>query len=131
MLLRPPKSTLTDTLFPYTTLFRSDPPKMVAAGKADLAVSYQPQLHLPVHEGLPLRRVGTLVSTPLNCLLVLRDGPVKSLGDLQGRRVGLPVAGVEQALLAAMRARHYLGLADVVLGHLHLSLAPSLMLPPI
>src|SRR3546814_10947007 len=26
MLLRPPRSTRTDTLFPYTTLFRSGPP---------------------------------------------------------------------------------------------------------
>ena len=32
----------------------ADPPKMVAAGKADLAVSYQPQLHLQVAEGMPL-----------------------------------------------------------------------------
>ena len=32
----------------------ADPPKMVAAGRADLAVSYQPQLHLQVQEGLPL-----------------------------------------------------------------------------
>ena len=47
----------------------ADPPKMVAAGKADLAVSYQPQLHLQVAEGMPLVRVGTLVATPLNCLL--------------------------------------------------------------
>ena len=51
----------------------SDPPKMAAAGRADLAVSYQPQLHLQVQEGLPLKRVGTLVATPLNCLLVLED----------------------------------------------------------
>ena len=53
----------------------ADPPKMVAAGNADLAVGYQPQLHLQMHEGLPLKRVGTLVATPLNCLLVLADGP--------------------------------------------------------
>ncbi len=32
----------------------NDPPKMVAAGKADLAVSYQPQLHIQVAAGLPL-----------------------------------------------------------------------------
>ena len=44
----------------------SDPPKLVAAGHADLAISYQPQLHLQIHEGLPLKRVGTLVATPLN-----------------------------------------------------------------
>merc|ERR1711964_643422 len=63
----------------------SDPPKLVAAGKADLAISYQPQLHLQIHEGLPLKRVGTLVATPLNCLLTLADGPVKSPADLAGK----------------------------------------------
>ena len=52
----------------------ADPPKLVAAGKGDLAVSYQPSLHLQVAEGLPLKRVGTLVATPLNCLLVLALG---------------------------------------------------------
>ena len=46
----------------------SAPPKLVAAGQADLAISYQPQLHLQIAEGLPLVRVGTLVATPLNCL---------------------------------------------------------------
>ena len=76
----------------------SDPPKMVAAGKADLAISYQPQLHMQVENGLPLRRVGTLVATPLNCLLVLEDGPVETTADLEGRKVGFSVAGVEEVL---------------------------------
>jgi putative hydroxymethylpyrimidine transport system substrate-binding protein len=84
----------------------ADPPKLVAAGKADLAVSYQPQLHLQVHEGLPLMRVGTLVATPLNCLLVLADGPIKKLSDLKGRKVGFSVAGVEEALLSAILKKH-------------------------
>ena len=43
----------------------NDPPRMVAAGRVDLAVSYQPELHLAQREGLDLRRVGTLVETPL------------------------------------------------------------------
>ncbi len=55
----------------------NDPPKLVAARQADLAVSYQPQLHLQVAQGLPLVRVGTLVATPLNSLVVLADGPVR------------------------------------------------------
>ena len=55
----------------------SMPPKLVAAGKADLAVSYQPQLHVQVDQGLPLIRIATLVSTPLNSLVVLKDGPIK------------------------------------------------------
>ena len=61
------------------------PPKLVAAGKADLAVSYQPQLHVQVGQGLPLIRIGTLVSTPLNSLVVLRDGPIKKIADLKGK----------------------------------------------
>ena len=57
----------------------SAPPKLVAAGQADLAVSYQPQLHLQITQGLPLIRVGTLVATPLNCLLVLENVQYKLL----------------------------------------------------
>ena len=55
----------------------ADPPKLVAAGKADYAITYQPQLHLQVHEGLPLKRIGTLIATPLNCLMVKADGPIQ------------------------------------------------------
>ena len=105
----------------------SDPPKLVAAGKADLAVSYQPQLHLQVHEGLPLVRVGTLVATPLNCLLVLEDGPVQSIADLRGRKLGYSVAGVEEVLVSTILARHGLKPQDVQLVNVNWSLSPSLM----
>jgi putative hydroxymethylpyrimidine transport system substrate-binding protein len=105
----------------------SDPPKMVAAGKADLAIAYQPQLHLQIENGLPLRRVGTLIATPLNCLLVLEDGPVKSTADLKGRKVGFSVAGVEEALLTAILAQHGLTLDDIELVNVNWSLSPSLM----
>lgn len=105
----------------------ADPPKLVAAGKADLAISYQPQLHLQVAEGLPLIRVGTLVATPLNCLLVLADGPIQSIADLQGKKVGFSVAGVEEALLTAILEPHGLGPDDVELVNVNWSLSPSLM----
>lgn len=105
----------------------ADPPKMVAAGRADLAVSYQPQLHLQVQEGLPLVRVGTLIASPLNCLLVLADGPVKEIADLRGRKVGFSVAGVEEALLTAVLAKGGLTLDDVELVNVNWSLSPALM----
>ena len=105
----------------------NDPPKLVAAGKADLAVTYQPQLHLQVAEGLPLVRVATLVATPLNTLVVLRDGPVKTLADLKGRKIGYSVGGFEDALLGAMLARHGLKLTDVELINVNFSLSPSLI----
>jgi len=105
----------------------ADPPKLVAAGKFDLAISYQPQLHLQVHAGLPLVRVGTLIATPLNCLLVLDEGPIRSIADLKGRKIGYSVAGVEEALLTAILGRYDLSLADVELVNVNWSLSPSLM----
>jgi len=105
----------------------SDPPKMVAAGQADLALSYQPQLHLQVAEGLPLIRVGTLIASPLNCLLVLEDGPVKTSADLKGKKIGFSVAGVEEALLIAILGQHDITLDDVELVNVNWSLSPSLM----
>ncbi len=105
----------------------ADPPKMVAAGRADLAISYQPQLHLQIHEGLPLKRVGTLVATPLNCLLVLEDGPIRSIADLRGKKVGFSVAGVEEAILTALFAPHGMTMADIELVNVNWSLSPSLM----
>lgn len=105
----------------------NDPPKLVAAGGADLAVSYQPQLILQVAEGLPLVRVGTLVSTPLNSVVVLRDGPVKTLKDLKGRKIGFSIAGFEDALLGAMLEKQGLSLKDVELVNVNFSLSPSLL----
>ncbi|MAY33875.1 MAG: ABC transporter ATP-binding protein [Rhodovulum sp.] len=105
----------------------SDPPKLVAAGQAELAISYQPQLHLQVAEGLPLKRVGTLVATPLNCLLVLEDGPIKEIGNLKGAKIGYSVAGVEEALLSAILGKHGLSVDDVELVNVNWSLSPSLM----
>jgi putative hydroxymethylpyrimidine transport system substrate-binding protein len=105
----------------------SDPPKLVAAGHADLAISYQPQLHLQIHEGLPLKRVGTLVATPLNCLLALADGPIKTPADLAGKKVGFSVGGVEEAVLGSILRHHGLSLDDIELINVNWSLSPSLM----
>ena len=105
----------------------NDPPKLVAAGRADIAVSYQPQLHLQVAEGLPLVRIGTLVATPLNSLVVLASGPVTSIEDLDGRRIGFSVGGFEDALLGAMLERYGLSLDRVTLVNVNFSLSPSLI----
>ena len=76
------------------------PPKLVAAGQADYAVSYQPTLQMLVAENLPLVRVGVLVAQPLNSLVVLEDGPVKTLADFKGRKIGYSIAGFDEAMAA-------------------------------
>ena len=105
----------------------NDPPKLVAAKKADLAVSYQNQHHLQVDQGLPLVRVATLVATPLNSLVVLEDGPVKSLADLKGRVIGYSVGGFETLFVQIMLSQAGLTMDDVKLVNVNFSLSPSLL----
>ena len=105
----------------------NDPPKLVAAGKAEIAVSYQPQLHMQAGAELPLVRFGTLVATPLTTVLALDDGPVKTLADLKGRTVGFSVGGFEEAVLGAMLETADLSLKDVTLVNVNFALSPSLL----
>ena len=105
----------------------TDPPKLVAAGQAAIGLSYQPQLHLMVDEGLPLVRVGTLVTAPLNCLLVRDDGSAATLADLKGKKIGYSLAGFEPALLSAMLASAGLAITDVELINVNWSISPSLI----
>ena len=105
----------------------NDPPRMAAAGKVDLAVSYQPELHLNRREGLDLLRVGTLIETPLTCLVVLADGPVQAMPDLAGRKVGFAVAGVQEMLLSAMLAHNGVALNEVEKINIGWSISPALM----
>ncbi len=108
----------------------SDPsavPRLVSAGQADIGVHYQPNLYLDHEAGLPLKRFGTLVETPLNTVTVLADGPIKTLADLKGKRVGYSVSGFEDAMLGRMLASAGLTKADVELINVNFSLSPSLI----
>ncbi len=103
------------------------PPKLVAAGQADYAVSYQPTLQMLVAEGLPLVRVGVLVAQPLNSLVALEDSPVKTLADFKGRKIGYSIAGFDEALLGAMLETAGLTLKDVTLININFALTTALM----
>ena len=108
----------------------SDPsavPRLVSAGQADIGIHYQPNLYLDHEAGLPLVRFGTLVETPLNTVTVLADGPIKSLKDLKGKKVGFSVTGFEDAMLKRMLASEGLSNDDVELINVNFSLSPSLI----
>ncbi|WP_168990492.1 ABC transporter substrate-binding protein [Aureimonas flava] len=105
----------------------SAPPRLLAAGQADVAVHYQPNLMLDVKAGLPLVRFGTLVETPLTTVMVRADGPVKTLADLKGRKVGYSVAGTEEAVLSTMLESAGLSLSDVEMVNVNFALTPSLL----
>ncbi len=103
------------------------PPKLVAAKQADIAVTYQPNLYLQISEGLPLVRIGGVVDTPLNALVVLEDGPVKSVADLKGKKIGYSISGFEDALLGVMLENNGLKASDVEMINVNFALTQALM----
>lgn len=105
----------------------SQVPRLVAAKQADIGIHYQPNLYLDHEAGLPIMRIGTLVETPLNTVTVLADGPIKSLADLKGKKVGFSVTGFEDAMLKRMLENAGVKKDDVELVNVNFSLSPSLI----
>jgi putative hydroxymethylpyrimidine transport system substrate-binding protein len=66
----------------------SEPLKLLAAGKADMAISYEPELLLARDEGLKLVSIGALVQRPLTSIIALPGSHVKKVSDLAGKSVG-------------------------------------------
>jgi len=66
----------------------AEPLKLLAAGKVDMAISYEPELMLARDQGLSLVSVGALVQRPLTSIIALPGQHIKSVADLAGKSVG-------------------------------------------
>lgn len=102
------------------------PPRLVAAGKADAALTYQTELYLLVDQGLPVRRTGTLINKPLTTLTALKRSGITKLTDLKGKKVGYSVAGVQPVIIGAMLKHVGLNLHDVELINVNFNLVSAL-----
>ncbi len=66
----------------------AEPLKLLAAGRVDMAISYEPQLLLARDQGLKLVSIGALVQRPLTSIIALPGKHVTRVSDLAGKRVG-------------------------------------------
>jgi putative hydroxymethylpyrimidine transport system substrate-binding protein len=71
----------------------SAPIEEVAAGRVDLAISYEPEVMRARAEGLPVVSVAALVQEPLTSIISLPDANIARPGDLAGKRIG--TAGID------------------------------------
>jgi len=79
----------------------SDALKLAAAGKVDLAVSYEPQTIISAARGLDIVVIGRLIEHPLTTLLFLKGKGIKTPRDLEGKKIGYTVPGLMDVLLDA------------------------------
>ncbi|ODN41877.1 ABC transporter substrate-binding protein [Piscirickettsia litoralis] len=105
----------------------SDGPKLVAAGKADLALNYQNQSIMQINNGLPLIRVATLINQPLDTIAVLKSSNIHSIDDLKGKTIGYSTTGFEAVTIKTMLAKHHLTTKDVKLVNVNYNLIQSLI----
>lgn len=104
-----------------------DGAKLVAAGRADLAITYQPQLTVQAAQGLPLVRIATLIDRPLNCLAVRKESGIDSIADLKGKKIGY-TSNVEGTLaLEALLEKAGLTLHDVEAINIQYNLTQALL----
>ena len=104
----------------------SMPAKLVAANNIDLAISYQTSLTIDVAAGLPLIRSATLIATPLNTLMVLDNGKINSLADLKGKKIGIAIAGNEDATIGTMLNTEDVDFSEVKIINVGWALSSSL-----
>ena len=83
----------------------SAPIKQVAAGRVDLAISYEPEVFLAREQGLPVVAVAALVQRPLTSLMATRKSGVRSVRDLRGKRVGTAGIPYQSAYLQTILER--------------------------
>ena len=82
------------------------PLKFLVAGRADLAISYQPELLLARDQGEEgIVAVGALVQKPLTSLMSLPSGGVKTPKDLAGKRVATAGIPYQSAYLKSILAQ--------------------------
>jgi putative hydroxymethylpyrimidine transport system substrate-binding protein len=66
----------------------SAPLKLLAAGKADMAISYEPELLSARDQGVKLVSIGALVQRPLTSIIALPSSHVRKVADLAHKTVG-------------------------------------------
>jgi putative hydroxymethylpyrimidine transport system substrate-binding protein len=64
------------------------PLKLLEAGRADVAISYEPEVLLARDQGADIVSVGALVQKPLTSLMSLGDHAISDPKQLAGKRVG-------------------------------------------
>ena len=98
---------------PQTPSDPSAPIREVAAGRVDLAISYEPEVLLAHDQGLPVKAVAALVPTPLTSLIWLRDSGIKNVKDLRGKTVATAGIPYQQAYLDTILDRAGVSTDDV------------------
>jgi putative hydroxymethylpyrimidine transport system substrate-binding protein len=81
------------------------PMKQVAAGRSDLAISYEPEVALAREQGLDVVAVGALVNQPLTSMIWLKKSGIKGVAGLKGKTIATAGIPYQDDFLETILAR--------------------------
>jgi putative hydroxymethylpyrimidine transport system substrate-binding protein len=102
------------------------PLKLVESGKADIAISYEPEVLLARDKGAHVAAIGALVQKPLTSIISL-DGKVNAPADLKGAKVGTAGIPYQSAYLKTIAKTAGVSDASVHEINVGFNLVPSLL----
>lgn len=83
----------------------ASPLTLLGAGRADIAISYEPDVMLARDKGEPVVSIGAVVQKPLTSLISLPAKHIRTPRDLRGKRVGTAGIPYQRAYLSTILAR--------------------------
>jgi putative hydroxymethylpyrimidine transport system substrate-binding protein len=105
----------------------SAPIRQVAAGRADLAISYEPEVLLARDQGLPVTAVAALVPQPLTSLISLPEAGINDAADLRDKTIATAGIPYQAAFLEAILAQADLTPDDVDQVDVGFNLLPAIL----
>jgi putative hydroxymethylpyrimidine transport system substrate-binding protein len=103
------------------------PIKQVAAGRTDLAISYEPEVLLAHERGLDVLAVGAIVDTPLTSMIWLEKSGIGGIAGLEGKTIATAGIPYQDAYLETILARADLTPGDVKTVNVGYGLLPALV----
>jgi len=103
------------------------PLKLVAAGRSDLAISYEPEVTLAHEQGLGVVAIAAIVNRPLTSMIWLQKSGIKSVAGLKGKTVAYAGIPYQEAFLKTILARVQLTPEDVKAVNVGFGLLPALV----
>jgi putative hydroxymethylpyrimidine transport system substrate-binding protein len=112
---------------PRTPSDPAAPLKLLAAGRADLAISYEPELLLARDRGLKLVSVGAVVQKPLTSIISIGPRAIGSPAQLRNKRVGTAGIPYQEAYLRTVLERAEVNPASVRQTDVGFNLVPAML----
>ncbi|MGH2976272.1 MAG: ABC transporter substrate-binding protein [Solirubrobacterales bacterium] len=111
----------------HTPADPSAPIKLLAAGRTDLAISYEPEVLLAHEQDLDVRAVAALVNRPLTSMIWLKKSGIEGVADLRGKTIATAGIPYQDAYLKTILTRAKLTPSDVKAVNVGFGLLPAIV----